>query len=282
MKLARYGQPGKEKPGLIDGDGILRSLAGEIDDIRPGMLSAASLKKLRRIKPESLPKVRGNPRLGPPLTGINKIVCIGLNYTDHAKEVGLPIPDMPIVFFKPTSSLSGPNDPIRMLHKTESKHTDWEVELGVVIGRTAIDVPEADALDYVAGYCVCHDVSERRFQGYGSGQWVLGKSGDTFCPLGPWLVTADEVPDPQKLKLWCKVNGKTMQDGTTANMIFPVAHLISFVSRFMSLQPGDVMATGTPAGVGQGRKPRVFLKAGDKVRLGVEGMGEQRAKVVAP
>jgi len=282
MKFARYGQPGKEKPGLIDGDGVLRSLAGEIDDITPAALSPASLRKLRRIKPESLPKVRGNPRLGTPLTGINKIVCIGLNYTDHAKEVGLAAPEMPIVFMKPTSSLNGPNDPIRLLHKTESKHTDWEVELGVVIGRTAVNVSEADALSYVAGYCVCHDVSERRFQGYGTGQWVLGKSGDTFCPLGPWLVTADQVPDPQNLRLWCEVNGKMMQDGTTANMIFPVAHLISFVSRFMSLQPGDVMATGTPAGVGQGRKPRVFLKAGDKVRLGVEGLGEQQAKVIAP
>jgi 2,4-diketo-3-deoxy-L-fuconate hydrolase len=280
MKLVRYGKPGKEKPGLIDGDGALRALAGEIDDIDGGTLSPASLKRLRRIKPQTLPKVRGNPRLGQPLTGINKIVCIGLNYTDHAKEVGMPLPEMPIVFLKPTSSLTGPNDPIRLL--ADSKHGDWEVELGVVIGRGGTNIAEADALNHVAGYCVCHDVSERRFQGYGSGQWVLGKSGDTFCPLGPWLVTADEVPDPQNLNLWCEVNGKMMQNGTTANMIFPVAHLISFVSRFMSLEPGDVIPTGTPAGVGQGRKPRVFLKAGDTVRMGIDGLGEQQSKIVAP
>jgi 2-keto-4-pentenoate hydratase/2-oxohepta-3-ene-1,7-dioic acid hydratase in catechol pathway len=282
MKLVRYGKAGKEKPGLIDGDGALRSLADEIDDIDPGMLSAASLKRLSRLKPETLPKVRGKPRMGVPLTGIGKIVCIGLNYTDHAKEVGLAAPEMPIVFLKPLSSLNGPNDPIRIIDKKDSKHTDWEVELGVVIGRKAHHVSEADALKHVAGYCVLHDVSERRYQGYGTGQWVLGKAGDTFCPLGPWLVTADEVPDPQKLHLWCEVNGKMMQDGTTANMIFPVAHLISFVSRFMTLEPGDVMATGTPAGVGQGRKPRVFLKAGDTVRMGIEGMGEQSSKIVAP
>ena len=280
MKLVRFGQSGKEKPGMIDGDGALRSLSDEIDDIDGSMLSAAALKRLGKIKPDSLPKVRGNPRLGQPLTGINKIVCIGLNYTDHAKEVGATAPDKPIVFMKPTTSLTGPNDPIRML--ADSRHMDWEVELGVVIGRGGTNIAEADALKHVAGYCICHDVSERKFQGYGSGQWVLGKSGDTFCPLGPWLVTADDVADPQALRIWCEVNGKMMQDGTTANMIFPVAHLISFVSRFMSLQPGDVMATGTPAGVGQGRNPRVFLKAGDKVRMGVEGLGEQASEIVAP
>ncbi len=280
MKLVRYGQSGKEKPGLIDSDGVLRSLSHEIDDIDGSMLSAAAIKRLRKIKPETLPKVRGNPRLGPPLTGINKIVCIGLNYTDHAKEVGAPAPDKPIVFMKPTTSLNGPNDPIRML--ADSRHMDWEVELGVVIGRGGTNIAEADALKHVAGYCVCHDVSERKFQSYGSGQWVLGKSGDTFCPLGPWLATADEVPDPQDLGIWCEVNGKMMQDGTTANMIFSVAHIISFVSRFMSLQPGDVMATGTPAGVGQGRNPRVFLKAGDKVRMGIDGLGEQASEIVAP
>lgn len=280
MKLVRYGKPGKEKPGLMDSEGALRSLAGEIDDIDGAALSAASLKRLRGIKPETLPKVRGNPRFGPPLTGINKIICIGLNYTDHAEEVGMPAPEMPIVFFKPTTTLSGPNDAIEILH--DSRHTDWEVELGVVIGRGGKNIAEADALKHVAGYCTCHDVSERKFQGFGSGQWVLGKSGDTFCPLGPWLVTADEISDPQDLKLWCEVNGKMMQDGTTANMIFPVAHIISFVSRFMSLEPGDVMATGTPAGVGQGKKPRVFLKAGDRVRMGVEGLGEQASEIVAP
>jgi 2,4-didehydro-3-deoxy-L-rhamnonate hydrolase len=282
MKLVRYGKPGKEKPGLIDGDGTLRSLANEIDDIDGEALSKKSLKRLARLKPKSLAKVRGNPRLGPPVAGIGKIVCIGLNYSDHAAEAGLEAPKDPIVFFKPTSSLTGPNDPIEMLHATESTHMDWEVELGVVIGKQAKSIAEADVIDHIAGYCVCHDVSERKYQALGTGQWVLGKSGDTFCPLGPWLVTADEVPDPQKLRLWCDVNGQRMQDGTTADMIFPVSRLVSYVSRFMSLNPGDVIATGTPAGVGMGKKPRVFLKAGDKVRLGVEGLGEQASKIVPP
>ncbi len=280
MKLVRYGRPGKEKPGMIDDTGAMRSLADEVDDIDTSGLSTAALKRLRRIDPESLPRVRGKPRLGPPLTGINKIICIGLNYTDHAKEVGAQAPDKPIVFFKPTTTLCGANDAIELLH--DSRHMDWEVELGVVIGRGGKNIAEADALKHVAGYCTLHDVSERKFQSFGSGQWILGKSGDTFCPLGPWLVTADEVPDPQNLRLWCEVNGKMMQDGTTANMIFPVAHLVSFVSRFMSLEPGDVMATGTPAGVGQGRNPRVFLKAGDRVRMAVEGLGEQASDIIAP
>jgi 2-keto-4-pentenoate hydratase/2-oxohepta-3-ene-1,7-dioic acid hydratase in catechol pathway len=278
MKLVRYGSVGAERPGLIDGKGTLRDLSGHLRDITPAVLAPAEIDRLKALDAASLPAVEGAPRLGAPLAGVGKIVCIGLNYRDHAAEAGLEAPKEPIVFFKPTTTLNGPGDPVPMLR--DSHHMDWEVELAVVIGRRCLYVAEADALAHVAGYAVANDVSERKFQAKGSGQWVLGKSGDGFCPLGPWLVTSDEVGDPQRLRLWLKLNGETMQDGTTADMIFGVAHLVSFVSRFMSLEPGDIISTGTPAGVGLGRKPPVYLKAGDRMTLGIDGLGEQASEVV--
>jgi len=278
MKLVRYGEPGHERPGLVDAQGRLRDLTGHITEINPAAMAAGQIDRLKSIDTNSLSLIEDSPRLGTPLIGIGKIVCIGLNYSDHAAEAGAEAPKTPIVFFKPTSTLAGPNDPIRMLRN--SHHMDWEVELGVVIGKRCDNIAEDHALEHVAGYCVANDVSERKFQGLGTGQWVLGKSGDTFCPLGPWFVTADEVADPQKLRLWLKVNGQSMQDGTTADMIFPVAHLVSYVSRFMSLAPGDVVLTGTPAGVGLGKKPPQYLKAGDRVELGIEGLGEQASEIV--
>jgi 2-keto-4-pentenoate hydratase/2-oxohepta-3-ene-1,7-dioic acid hydratase in catechol pathway len=278
MKLVRYGHRGDERPGLIDGAGRLRDLSGHVADITAATMSPAELARLKAIDPNSLGLVEGTSRFGVPVAGIGKIVCIGLNYSDHAREAGHEPPKDPIAFFKPTTTLSGANDPIRMLR--DSKHMDWEVELGVVIGRRCQYVEEKDALSHIAGYCVANDVSERKFQALGTGQWIFGKSGDTFCPLGPWLVTADEVADPQKLRLWLKVNGQTMQDGTTADMIFGVARLISYVSRFMSLEPGDLISTGTPAGVGLGKKPPVYLNAGDRVALGIEGLGEQANEIV--
>jgi 2-keto-4-pentenoate hydratase/2-oxohepta-3-ene-1,7-dioic acid hydratase in catechol pathway len=279
MKLVRFGAVGDERPGMIDGQGRLRDLTGHISEIDPAAVAAGEIERLKSLDPESLSLVEGSPRLGTPLAGIGKIVCIGLNYSDHAAEAGAEAPKSPIAFFKPTSSLNGPNDPIRMLRN--SRHMDWEVELCVVIGKLCSNVAEDQALSHVAGYCAANDVSERKFQGLGTGQWILGKSGDTFCPLGPWFVTADEVPDPQKLRLWLKVNGQTMQDGTTADMIFPVAHLVSYVSGFMSLNPGDIVLTGTPAGVGLGKKPPLYLKAGDRVELGIEGLGGQSNEIVA-
>lgn len=236
--------------------------------------------RLRSIRPETLPAVEEDVRLGMPVGGIRKIICIGLNYTDHAHETGNEPPVEPIAFFKPNTCLTGPNDPIVLLRN--SRHTDWEVELAVVIGKHTKYVDEADALSHIAGYCVANDVSERKFQAKGTGQWILGKSGDTYCPLGPWFVTADEVPDPQNLRLWLDVNGERMQDGTTSNMIFGVAHLIHFVSQFMTLEPGDIVLTGTPAGVGVGRDPKVFLKEGDVVSLGIDGLGEQRSVIAPP
>ena len=280
MKLVHFGEPGSERPGLIDSGGVLRDLSGHLDAVDGNALGQPALERIRALDSESLSAVEGDVRLGAPLSGIGKIVCIGLNYADHAEEAGLAKPEEPIVFFKPTSSLNGPNDPIRVLR--DSRHSDWEVELAVVIGMRAQYVPESRALDHVAGYCVANDISERRFQNKGTGQWVLGKSGDTWCPLGPWLVTVDEIADPQSLRLWLDVNGERMQDGTTANMIFPVVHLVHFVSHFMSLEPGDVICTGTPAGVGLGRKPPVYLKPGDRLCLGVEGLGEQRSEITAP
>ncbi len=274
MKLVRFGEPGRERPGLIDSEGRLRDLGGHVD-----VLDVAALDGLRDIDSSSLAVVEETVRFGVPVSGIGKIVCIGLNYADHAAEAGHERPVEPIVFFKPTTTLNGPDDPIRMLRN--SRHCDWEVELAVVIGRHARDVSRSTALDHVAGYCIANDVSERKFQAKGSGQWVLGKSGDTWCPLGPWLVTAEEVADPQDLRLTLDVNGERMQDGTTADMIFPVAHLVHFVSRFMSLEPGDVMLTGTPAGVGQGRRPPVYLQPGDRLRLAIDGLGEQRSEIVA-
>ena len=278
MKLVRYGRPGKEKPGLIDEFGRLRSLAGVVDDITPAQLSPQALKKLAKIDPASLPLVRGEPRFGVPLGGVGKFIAIGLNYRDHAIETGMAIPPEPIVFSKAITCLSGPDDPI--LLPPGSKKTDWEVELGVVIGTRAQYVDEAEALNYVAGYCVVNDVSERAWQ-LQSSQWDKGKGADSFGPVGPWLVTPDEILDVQDLDLYLEVNGKRMQTGSTATMIFGVAHLISYLSRYMTLEPGDIIATGTPPGVGMGRTPPRYLKKGDTVRLGIPGLGEQQQTVQA-
>jgi 2,4-diketo-3-deoxy-L-fuconate hydrolase len=278
MKLVRYGRPGKEKPGLIDEFGRLRSLAGVVDDIGPAQLSDAALNKLAKIDPASLPLVRGEPRFGVPLAGIGKFIAIGLNYADHAEEAGMAIPPEPIVFSKAISCLSGPDDAIML--PPGSKKTDWEVELGVVIGKRAQYVDEADALKYVAGYCVVNDVSERAWQ-MQSSQWDKGKGCDTFGPVGPWLVTRDEIIDVQDLDMYLEVNGKRMQTGNTATMIFGVAHLVSYLSRYMTLEPGDIIATGTPPGVGMGRTPQRYLKNGDTVRLGIPGLGEQQQNVQA-
>jgi 2-keto-4-pentenoate hydratase/2-oxohepta-3-ene-1,7-dioic acid hydratase in catechol pathway len=279
MKLLRYGPKGQEKPGLLDTAGKIRDLSATIADVNPEALSPAALDRLRKLDPASLPLVAGAPRLGACLTQIPKIVCVGLNYTDHAKETGAAIPKEPILFMKATSSLNGPNDDV-MLPKGSQK-SDWEVELGIVIGSVTRYVGEKEALKHIAGYCVVNDVSEREFQIERGGQWTKGKSADTFCPMGPWLVTADEVPDPGKLDLFCEVSGQKMQNGTTANLIFGVAHIVSYISHFMTLMPGDVIPTGTPAGVGLGMKPPRFLKPGDAMRLGITGLGEQRQKVVA-
>ena len=277
MKLVRYGQTGQEKPGLIDANGTLRDLSGQIADIDSNLL--ADLSVLKNISPDSLPTVSGNPRFGPCVAGVGKFICIGLNYSDHAAETGNPIPKEPVVFMKATSAITGPNDPVR-IPRTSVK-TDWEVELGVVIGAPAKYVEEADALSHVAGYCVAHDVSERSFQIEREGQWTKGKSCDSFGPIGPWLVTRDEIADPQDLRLWCDVNGKRMQDGTTKTMVYGVAHLVSYLSQFMTLEPGDIISTGTPPGVGMGMKPPQYLKAGDVVTLGIDGLGEQRQDVIA-
>ena len=278
MKLLRYGPKGQEKPGLLDKAGKIRDLSAAVADINPETLAPAALEKLRKLDPASLPLVSGEPRLGPCLTEIPKIVCVGLNYTDHAKETGAAIPKEPILFMKATSSLNGPNDDV-MLPKGSQK-SDWEVELGIVIGSVTRYVSVHDSLKHVAGYCFVNDVSEREFQIERGGQWTKGKSADTFCPIGPWLVTADEVADPGKLDLFCEVSGKKMQNGTTANLIFSVAHIVSYISHFMTLLPGDIIPTGTPAGVGLGMKPPVFLKPGDTMHLGITGLGEQRQKVV--
>ncbi|RZI40742.1 FAA hydrolase family protein [Herbaspirillum sp. HC18] len=279
MKLARYGRIGKEKPGLIDDQGKLRDLSGIIEDISPEHLSDKSLAKIAKIDPQTLPLVRGKPRMGVPVSRVGKFIGIGLNYSDHAAETGMPIPKEPIVFMKATSCLSGPNDTV-MLPKG-SKKGDWEVELGVIIGTAASYVSEKDALRHVAGYCVVNDVSEREYQLERGTQWDKGKGCDTFGPVGPWFVTRDEVPDPQKLDLWLDLNGKRMQTGNTRTMIFSVAQLVSYVSRFMTLQPGDIITTGTPPGVGMAMKPPRFLKRGDEMALGIEGLGEQRQQVVA-
>ena len=277
MKLVRYGPQGRERPGLIDASGTLRDLSGHVADIGWGELSAAGQKRLRALNPVTLPAVRGKPRLGVPFTGISKIVGIGLNYRAHALEAKMPIPLEPVVFMKATTCISGPCDPILM--PVGSTKLDWEVELGIVIGRESRRVAEARALDHVAGYCVFHDVSERAFQLERGGQWDKGKSCDSFGPIGPWLVTRDEIPDPQRLHLWLDVNGERMQDSTTADMIFSCAEIVSYVSRFMTLLPGDVICTGTPQGVGIGRGR--FLRPGDTLRLGVDGLGEQRQVVIA-
>jgi len=284
MKLVRYGKVGKEKPGLIDADGKLRDLSAVIPDVSPQYLSDAMLAKLRKLKTASLPLVKGKPRMGCPVANVGKFIAIGLNYADHAAESGMPIPKEPIVFMKATSCIQGPNDEV-MLPKNSVK-TDWEVELGVVIGTEARHVSQKDALNYVAGYCTINDVSEREYQLERGGTWDKGKGCDTFGPIGPWLVTRDEVPNPQKLDMWLDLNGERMQTGNTKTMIFGVAKLVSYVSQFMTLQPGDVITTGTPPGVGMGMKKNgkaapIYLKRGDKVSLGIEGLGEQHQTVVA-
>lgn len=278
MKLVRYGNPGKEKPGLIDAQGKLRDLGGVLPDIGPDQLGDAALTKLRKLKADKLPLVRGLPRLGSPVSGVGKFIAIGLNYADHASEAGLPIPKEPVVFMKATSCIQGPNDPV-MLPKGSLK-TDWEVELGVVIGTRARYVSQKEALNHVAGYCTINDVSEREFQIERGGTWDKGKGCDSFGPLGPWLVTRDEVPNPQKLGLWLELNGKRVQNGNTKTMIFSVAKIVSYVSQFMTLEPGDVITTGTPPGVGMGMKPPLYLKKGDQMVLGIEGLGEQRQVIV--
>jgi 2,4-diketo-3-deoxy-L-fuconate hydrolase len=281
MKLVRYGPAGKEKPGLIDADGKLRDLSRKVKDIGPDTLAPAKLKELAKLDTKRLPLVKGKPRLGPCVTGVSKFLAIGLNYVDHAKETGSPIPENPIVFFKSETCIVGPNDAI-MLPK-DSTSTDWEVELGIVIGRTARHVEKKDALKYVAGYCLINDVSEREFQlKRGASQWGKGKGCDTFGPLGPWMVTADEIKDPQNLDMWLDVNGVRKQTGNTRTMIFGVADIVADLSRYMTLVPGDVITTGTPPGVGMGMKPNPeYLKAGDVVTLGIAGLGEQKQKVVA-
>ncbi|MDA0575141.1 ureidoglycolate lyase [Burkholderia gladioli] len=275
MKLLRYGPVGQEKPGLLDAGGRIRDLSAVIPDLAGEALSDAALERLRALDPASLPLVPGEPRIGACVGQIGKFVCIGLNYADHAAESGLPVPSEPVVFAKWTSAVCGPNDGIEI--PRDSLKTDWEVELGVVIGRPCKNVDEADALDYVAGYCVINDVSEREWQIERGGQWDKGKGFDSFGPIGPWLVTRDEVPDPQQLSLWLEVDGHRYQDGSTRTMIFGVAEVIAYLSRCMSLQPGDVISTGTPPGVGMGVKPEpVYLKPGQTVRLGIDGLGEQR------
>ena len=279
MKLLRYGPAGAEKPGLLDAEGTIRDLSAHIADIDGAALAPESLDALARIDPATLPAVDGSPRLGPPVANVGKLLCIGLNYSDHAAETGAPIPEEPILFMKSTTSIVGPNDDVVL--PRGSRKGDWEVELGIVIGKQARYVEEADAFSHVAGYCVFNDVSEREYQLEGTGQWVKGKSADTFAPFGPWMVTRDEIPDPQDLHIWLEVDGKRFQDGSTRTMIFPVAHLVSYVSRYMTLEPGDIIPTGTPPGVGLGQKPPVFLRPGNVMRLGIDGLGEQQQTVHA-
>ncbi|MGZ3272128.1 MAG: fumarylacetoacetate hydrolase family protein [Caulobacteraceae bacterium] len=274
MKLVRWGAPGAEKPGLVDAHGAVRDLSGVFFDIDAAVLSPEGLSRLAQVNPADLPLAPTGARLGCPVAFVSKLICVGLNYADHAKESGNPIPDEPVLFLKATSAIGGPNDDIVI--PRGSVKTDWEVELGVIIGKRASYVDESEALDYVAGYCVCNDVSEREFQIERGGTWDKGKGCDSFGPLGPWLVTKDEVADPQALGMWLEVNGRRFQDGSTKTMIFSVAHLVSYISRFMTLLPGDVISTGTPPGVGLGQKPPLFLKPGDMVRLGIEGLGEQQ------
>ncbi|MFP6758388.1 MAG: fumarylacetoacetate hydrolase family protein [Alphaproteobacteria bacterium] len=279
MKLVRYGRPGKEKPGLIDGDGKLRDLSKKIADITPDNLTPKGMAKLAKINAKRLPLVKGRPRFGVPWNAPGKLICIGLNYVDHAKETGNPIPKEPIVFLKANSALNGPNDTVMM--PRGSKKSDWEVELGVVIGTRADNVTQKDALNHVAGYTICNDVSEREWQIEHGPTWTKGKSFDTFCPVGPWLVSADEVENPQRLDMWLDVNGERCQTGNTKTMIFGVAKLVSYLSKFMPLNPGDVISTGTPPGVGSGFKPPKFLKKGDVITLGIDGLGQQKQNVIA-
>lgn len=279
MKLLRYGEAGHEKPGLLDKDGNIRDLSGVVADIGGEDIDPKSLARLAKLDPATLPVIGGEPRLGPCVAGTGKFICIGLNYSDHAAETGATVPPEPVVFMKATSAIVGPNDGVTI--PRGSRKTDWEVELGVVIGKTAKYVSEAEALDHVAGYCVIHDVSERAFQIERSGQWTKGKSCDTFGPTGPWLVTKDEIVDPQDLGMWLKVNGEVMQNGSTRTIVYGVAYLVSYLSQFMSLHPGDIISTGTPPGVGMGMKPPRYLKSGDVVELGIDGLGSQKQNITA-
>jgi 2-keto-4-pentenoate hydratase/2-oxohepta-3-ene-1,7-dioic acid hydratase in catechol pathway len=279
MKLLRYGSPGREKPGILAADGGIHDLSGVISDLAGESLLPESIATLRNTDISLLPIVAGRTRIGPCVGGVGKFVCIGLNYSDHAAEAGMAMPVEPVVFMKATSSICGPNDDVSI--PRGSKKTDWEVELGMVIGKPGKYVEEAEALSHVAGYCVINDLSERAFQLEGTGQWVKGKSADTFGPIGPWLVTPDEVPDPQNLDMWLDVDGHRYQNGSTKTMVFRVAYLISYLSRFMSLRTGDVISTGTPPGVGHGQKPPVYLRPGNRIQLGIRGLGEQYQEVVA-
>lgn len=279
MKLLRFGPLGQEKPGLLDANGGIRDLSDHVSDIAGPALNDAALDKLRALDPESLPKVAADTRIGACVGQVGKFVCIGLNYADHAAESGMALPEEPVIFFKATSAINGPNDPVHI--PRGSVKTDWEVELGVVIGKEAKYISEADALDHVAGYCVINDLSERDFQLHRSGQWVKGKSADTFGPMGPWLVTRDEIVNPQDLDMYLEVNGHRYQNGSTRTMHFGVATVIAHLSQFMSLQPGDVISTGTPPGVGMGQDPQTYLKPGDKMELGVQGLGVQIQEVIA-
>ncbi len=279
MKLLRYGPRGAEKPGILASDGSVRALFSLVEDISDETLSDTALEKLRAVDVDSLPVVDGDPRIGPCVGNVGKFICIGLNYADHAAESGMELPAEPVIFFKATSSIIGPNDTVEI--PRGSVKTDWEVELGVVIGKEAKYVSEDEAMKHVAGYCVVNDLSERDFQLHRSGQWVKGKSADTFGPIGPWLVTRDEVPDPQNLPMYLEVNGHRYQDGSTKTMHFGVATVISHLSQFMSLQPGDVISTGTPPGVGMGQNPQTYLKPGDKLELGITGLGVQHQDVIA-
>ncbi len=279
MKLLRYGPPGQEKPGLLDSQGKIRSLRGVIDDVTGAVLSTSGLARIREFDAEQLPEVDSQIRLGACVAGVGKIMCIGQNYADHVKETGGTIPAEPKLFMKATSAITGPFDEVMIPRGSEQ--TDWEVELAIVIGETAKYVSEDEALDYVAGYCVMNDISERSFQKERSGQWTKGKSCDTFAPLGPWLVTRDEIGDPQNLRLWQDVDGERFQDSSTKEMIFGVRKLVSYLSEFMSLQPGDIISTGTPPGVGLGQTPPKFLQPGQTLRLSVEGLGEQHLTTVA-
>lgn len=279
MKLARYGSPGAERPALVDGDGNLRDLSQMIDDVAGEALSPASLERIAALDPGSLPLVEGQPRLGPCVGRVGKFLCIGLNYSDHAAESGATVPPEPVIFAKATSAIIGPNDDVVL--PRDSTKSDWEVELGLVIGKPTKYVSEANAMDSIAGYCVVNDLSEREYQLERHGTWDKGKGCDTFGPIGPWLVTKDEVPDPASLAMWLEVNGHRYQDGTTATMVYKPAFLVSYISQFMSLQPGDIISTGTPPGVGLGQKPPVYLKAGDMMELSVEGLGVQRQRVIA-
>jgi len=278
MKLLRFGNLGQEKPGALDSEGQIRDLSGVVADIAGAALLPDSLERLRQIDLHTLPLVTGSPRLGPCAGSVGKFLCIGLNYSDHAAESGMAVPAEPVLFMKATSAICGPNDDVVI--PMGSQKTDWEVELGVVIGKEARYVRKEDALSHVAGYCVVNDLSERAFQLEGTGQWVKGKSADTFGPIGPWLVTTDEVPDPQSLRLWLDVDGHRYQNGSTSTMVFGIAHLVGYVSHFMSLQPGDIISTGTPPGVGLGQKPPTYLRAGNVLMLGIEGLGQQRQLVV--